>query len=40
MKLHVKNFGPIREAEVELKPLTIFVGINALHLRLSAKRGR
>ena len=26
MKLHVKNFGPIREAEVELKPLTVFVG--------------
>ena len=26
MKLKVKNFGPIREAEVELKPLTVFVG--------------
>ena len=26
MKLRVKNFGPIREAEVELKPLTVFVG--------------
>ena len=26
MKLHVKNFGPIREADVELKPLTVFVG--------------
>ena len=26
MKLQVKNFGPIREAEVELKPLTVFVG--------------
>ena len=26
MKLQVKNFGPIREAEVELKPLTVLVG--------------
>ena len=26
MKLKVKNFGPIRKAEVELKPLTVFVG--------------
>ena len=26
MKLKVKNFGPIREAEVDLKPLTVFVG--------------
>ena len=26
MKLRVKNFGPISEADVELKPLTVFVG--------------
>ena len=26
MKLHVKHFGPIKEAQVDIKPLTIFVG--------------
>lgn len=26
MKLRVRNFGPIRKADVELKPLTVFVG--------------
>jgi AAA ATPase domain len=28
MKIQFKNFGPIEKAEIELKPLTIFVGIN------------
>lgn len=26
MKLRVRNFGPVREADVEIKPMTIFVG--------------
>ena len=26
MKLRVENFGPIREADVDLRPLTVFVG--------------
>ena len=26
LKLHVKNFGPIAEAEINLRPLTVFVG--------------
>ncbi|MXV74988.1 ATP-binding protein, partial [Candidatus Poribacteria bacterium] len=28
MKVHinVKNFGPIEEAEIDLRPLTVFVG--------------
>ncbi len=29
MKLVVKNFGPIAKADVEVKPLTLFVGANA-----------
>ena len=28
LKLAVKNFGPIREGEVEFKPLTVFIGPN------------
>jgi hypothetical protein len=28
MKIQFKNFGPIEKAEIELKPLTIFVGAN------------
>jgi len=28
MKIKFKNFGPIEKAEIELKPLTIFVGAN------------
>ena len=26
MKLTVKNFGPIRKATVDVKPMTVFVG--------------
>ena len=26
VKLHVENFGPIKEAEIDLRPLTIFIG--------------
>ena len=28
LRLAVKNFGPIREGEVEFKPLTVFIGPN------------
>jgi len=28
IRVHVRNFGPIRKADVELKPLTIFIGKN------------
>jgi hypothetical protein len=28
MKVKIKNFGAVREAEIELKPLTVFVGPN------------
>lgn len=27
-KLEIKNYGPFREAEIEIKPLTIFIGRN------------
>ena len=51
LKLAVKNFGPIREGEVEFKPLTVFIGPNnsgksymavllyALMLALLGRRG-
>ncbi|MEM7657450.1 MAG: AAA family ATPase, partial [Bacteroidota bacterium] len=28
-KIIVRNFGPIREAEVEIKPLTVLIGEQA-----------
>ncbi len=28
MKVTIKNLGAVREAEIELKPLTVFVGPN------------
>lgn len=28
MKVAIKNLGAVREAEIELKPLTVFVGPN------------
>jgi predicted ATPase len=30
MKLEVKNFGPVKSAELEIKPLTILIGKNNL----------
>jgi hypothetical protein len=29
VKLYLNNFGPFEEAEVELKPLTVFIGRNS-----------
>ncbi|MCS7161801.1 MAG: AAA family ATPase [Bacteroidia bacterium] len=31
MKIHVQNLGALREAEIELKPLTVFIGKNNTH---------
>ena len=28
LKLTLENFGPLRKAEVDLKPMTIFIGPN------------
>ena len=28
LNLYFKNFGPVKEAEIDLRPLTIFVGPN------------
>jgi len=28
IKLHIKDFGPIHEADLDIKPLTVFIGRN------------